>query len=153
MGGYNSNHKNKLDTINENLLKGYNNDISTYIVDNVNNSLEPLKFEINKLKEENQKIKIEIKFLREKYDKLDFEINKIQNNHGKEIFSLNESFSLIQKDTITLINNQKIISEVLQKISEGEESSYNQNINYSQNNNILKQNMASFYNSVNNNIL
>ena len=65
MGGYNSKQKNKLDIINQGLLKGYNNDdtieISNYIIENINNSLEPLKFEINKLKDDNQKIKIEIK--------------------------------------------------------------------------------------------
>jgi hypothetical protein len=96
------------------------------------------------LKEDNQKIKVEIKFIKEKIDKLDYEINKIQNNHGKEIFTLNEAFSLIQKDTVTLINNQKIISEVLQKISEE-----NQNQNQNQNNSLIKQNISSFYNSVN----
>jgi predicted nuclease with TOPRIM domain len=75
MGGYNSKQKNKLDIINENLLKGYNNDsnnaISNYIIETINNSLDPLKFEINKLKDDNQKIKIELKFLREKYEKLE----------------------------------------------------------------------------------
>jgi FtsZ-binding cell division protein ZapB len=147
MGGYNSKNKNT-DLIYEKLLKnnniGASNDLASYIESSINNSLDPLKYEINKLKEDNQKIKVEIKFIKEKIDKLDYEINKIQNNHGKEIFTLNEAFSLIQKDTVTLINNQKIISEVLQKISEE-----NQNQNQNQNNSLIKQNISSFYNSVN----
>ncbi len=147
MGGYNSKNKN-IDLIYEKLLKNNNigdsNDLSVYIESSINNSIEPLKFEINKLKEDNQKIKVEIKFIKEKIDKLDYEINKIQNNHGKEIFTLNEAFSLIQKDTITLINNQKIISEVLQKLSEE-----NDNQNQNQNNSLIKQNISSFYNSIN----
>jgi len=58
---------------------------------------------------------VEIKFLHDKNKKFENEINKIQNNYGKEIFTLTEGYSSLQKDIGTLLNNQKIISDVLQK--------------------------------------
>ena len=146
----NSNNQQLLDDYNHNYNNhnhnhNYNNDNQINI--NNNNILEPLRFEITKLKEDNQKIKVELKSLRDKNEKLETEINKIQTNHGKEIFALNEAFSSLQKDTVTLINNQKIISEVLHKLSED-----NDRKGYPINNNqtsLIRNNIEnSFYNSV-----
>ena len=122
MGGIFSSNKNKnkimsFDSLNENLVSNYNNSNNNNNNNNINiNSyIEPLIFEINKLKEENQKMLVEIKFLHDKNKKFENEINKIQNNYGKEIFTLTEGYSSLQKDIGTLLNNQKIISDVLQK--------------------------------------
>lgn len=117
MGSVFSSNKNKnkimsFDSLNENLVSNYNGE---YSKNNINNFIEPLIFEINKLKEENQKMLVEIKFLHDKNKKFENEINKIQNNYGKEIFTLTEGYSSLQKDIGTLLNNQKIISDVLQK--------------------------------------
>ncbi len=79
--------------------------------------MEYIKNQILKTKDDNQKLKIEIKSLYEKISKLETEVNKIQTNHGNEIYNLNQNVSSIQKDIITLLNNQKIISEVLQNNS------------------------------------
>jgi metal-responsive CopG/Arc/MetJ family transcriptional regulator len=117
MGGLFSSNKNKimsLDSLNENLVSSYSNGNGNI---NINNLIEPLIFEINKLKEDNQKIIVDIKFLYDKNKKLENEINKMQHNYGKEIFTLNEGYSSLQKDIETLLNNQKIISDVLQKNS------------------------------------
>ena len=84
---------------------------------NLNVQLEAIKFQLNKFKDENQKLKVEIKSLYEKTSKMESDINKIQNNHGNEIYALNQNVSSIQKDIVTLMNNQKIISEVLQNNS------------------------------------
>jgi predicted nucleic acid-binding Zn-ribbon protein len=84
---------------------------------NLNVQLEAIKFQVNKFKDENQKLKVEIKSLYEKTSKMESDINKIQNNHGNEIYSLNQNISSVQKDIVTLMNNQKIISEVLQNNS------------------------------------
>jgi hypothetical protein len=113
MGNLFSSNKNKLislDSLNENLVSNYNHG-------NINNGnlIEPLIFEINKLKDDNKKIMVDVKFLYDKNKKLENEINKIQNNYGKEIFTLTEGYSSLQKDIETLLNNQKIISDVLQK--------------------------------------
>ena len=138
---YNKNNE----SCNKKLLDYYdhNNDNSDdNNVINIKTLIETLKFEVIKLKEDNQKIKVEVKSLRDKNERIESEISKIQNNHGKEIFALNEAFSSLQKDTITLINNQKIISEVLHKISD--DNNYNQS-------SIINHNIGnSFYNSINN---
>jgi predicted nucleic acid-binding Zn-ribbon protein len=84
---------------------------------NLNVQLEAIKFQVNKFKDENQKLKVEIKSLYEKTSKMESDINKIQNNHGNEIYALNQNISSVQKDIVTLMNNQKIISEVLQNNS------------------------------------
>jgi predicted nucleic acid-binding Zn-ribbon protein len=84
---------------------------------NLSVQLEAIKFQLNKFKEENQKLKVEIKSIYEKTSKMETDINKIQNNHGNEIYALNQNVSSIQKDIVTLMNNQKIISEVLQNNS------------------------------------
>ena len=84
---------------------------------NLNVQLEAIKFQLNKFKDENQKLKVEIKSLYEKNSKMESDINKIQNNHGNEIYALNQNISSVQKDIVTLMNNQKIISEVLQNNS------------------------------------
>jgi predicted nucleic acid-binding Zn-ribbon protein len=84
---------------------------------NLNVQLEAIKFQLNKFKEENQKLKVEIKSLYEKTSKMESDINKIQNNHGNEIYALNQNVLSVQKDIVTLMNNQKIISEVLQNNS------------------------------------
>ena len=111
----NKRRKNYGDGFDEHLLNDeYNN--STYN-SNVNTLIEPLKFEINKLKDENNKLKVEIRSLRDKNDKLDVDISKIQNNYGKEIYGLNQYFSSLQKDVVTLLNNQKIIYEIMQNNS------------------------------------
>ena len=120
MGNLFSSNKNKimsLDSLNENLVSIYNNGNGNGNNININNLIEPLIFEINKLKEDNQKIMVDIKFLYDKNKKLENEINKMQHNYGKEIFTLNEGYSSLQKDIETLLNNQKIISDVLQKNS------------------------------------
>ena len=123
MGGIFSSNKNKIisfDSLNENLVSNYNEEYNSGSNSknkiNINSYIEPLIFEINKLKEDNQKMLVEIKFLHDKNKKFENEINKIQNNYGKEIFTLTEGYSLLQKDIETLLNNQKIISDVLQKI-------------------------------------
>ena len=122
MGGIFSSNKNKimsLDSLNENLVSNYNEEYNSSSKKkiNINSYIEPLIFEINKLKEDNQKMLVEIKFLHDKNKKFENEINKIQNNYGKEIFTLTEGYSSLQKDIGTLLNNQKIISDVLQKNS------------------------------------
>ena len=125
MGGIFSSNKNKIisfDSLNENLVSNYNEEYNSGSNSNsknkinINSYIEPLIFEINKLKEDNQKMLVEIKFLHDKNKKFENEINKIQNNYGKEIFTLTEGYSSLQKDIGTLLNNQKIISDVLQKI-------------------------------------
>ena len=121
MGGIFSSNKNKImsfDSLNENLVSNYNEEYNSSSKNkiNINSYIEPLIFEINKLKEDNQKMLVEIKFLHDKNKKFENEINKIQNNYGKEIFTLTEGYSSLQKDIGTLLNNQKIISDVLQKI-------------------------------------
>lgn len=122
MGGIFSSNKNKIisfDSLNENLVSNYNEEYNSGSNSknkiNINSYIEPLIFEINKLKEDNQKMLVEIKFLHDKNKKFENEINKIQNNYGKEIFTLTEGYSSLQKDIGTLLNNQKIISDVLQK--------------------------------------
>jgi predicted nucleic acid-binding Zn-ribbon protein len=95
-------------------------DYNSGITNNSSNlkvQFESIKFQINNLKEENQKLKVEIKSLHEKTSKMESDINKIQNNHGNEIYALNQNVSSVQKDIVTLMNNQKIISEVLQNNS------------------------------------
>jgi FtsZ-binding cell division protein ZapB len=113
MGHYfSSNKKNHYDSIDEKLLgEEYNQSIYKGV--NINTIIEPLKFEINKLKEDNNKFKVEIKSLRDINEKIDEDITKIQNNYGKELYNLNQYYSSLQKDVVTLLNNQKIISEVL----------------------------------------
>ena len=86
-------------------------------IGNLSVQLEAIKFQLNKFKDENQKLKVEIKSLYEKNSKMESDINKIQNNHGNEIYALNQNISSVQKDIVTLMNNQKIISEVLQNNS------------------------------------
>jgi hypothetical protein len=81
------------------------------------NFIDPLKFEINKIKDNNQKLFVEIKSLHDKIDRLELDINKIQTNHGKEIYGLNQGLTSIQQDVDTLLNNQRIFSEVLQNNS------------------------------------
>jgi len=110
---FSSNKKNQYGNNDERLLgEEYNQSI--YNGASISSIIEPLKFEINKLKDDNNKFKVEIKSLRDKTDKLDEDITKIQNNYGKEIYNLNQYYSSLQKDVVTLLNNQKIISEVLQ---------------------------------------
>jgi hypothetical protein len=110
---FSSNKKNQYSNNDERLLgEEYNQSI--YNGASISSIIEPLKFEINKLKDDNNKFKVEIKSLRDKTDKLDEDITKIQNNYGKEIYNLNQYYSSLQKDVVTLLNNQKIISEVLQ---------------------------------------
>jgi FtsZ-binding cell division protein ZapB len=104
------------DIYDEHLLNDeYNN--SVYNNSNIGTLIEPLKFEINKLKDENNKLKVEIRSLRDKNENLDADIFKIQNNYGKEIYGLNQYYSSLQKDVVTLLNNQKIISEIIQNNS------------------------------------
>ena len=136
MGGLFSSFKLKNSNSNSNevLLKEYSN--SPYL-DNQNNlnlnnqikQIDILKYELNKLKEENKKYSVEIIALYDKNTRLESELNKIQNNYGKEIFSLNEMYSSIHKDTLTLLNNQKIISDVLNKLTNQESSIQTENYN------------------------
>ncbi len=110
MGGkYSKSNDNE---INQLLLDKYYN-----INSNTNANLESLIYEINNLKEEHKKLIIELKNNSEKNYKLEQEINKIQHNYGQEIYKLNEHIYTLQIDSQTLLNNQKIISEVLQNIS------------------------------------
>jgi hypothetical protein len=107
-----------------------------------NSNLEPVIYEINNLKEEYKKLIIELKNTSEKNYKLEQEINKIQNNYGQEIYKLNEHIYTLQIDSQTLLNNQKIISEVLQNISSNnislEQSKYKNPI--TANNSLYKNN-------------
>ena len=108
MGIRYSKSNNNNENINELLLaKDYNS----------NYNLESIIYEINNLKEEHKKLIIELKNNSEKNYKLEQEINKIQNNYGQELYKLNEHIYTLQIDSQTLLNNQKIISEVLQNIS------------------------------------
>ncbi len=110
MGGkYSKSNDNE---INQLLLDKYYN-----INSNTNANLDSLIYEINNLKEEHKKLIIELKNNSEKNYKLEQEINKIQHNYGQEIYKLNEHIYTLQIDSQTLLNNQKIISEVLQNIS------------------------------------
>ena len=103
---------NNNENMNELLLaKDYNSSSSS------NYNLESIIYEINNLKEEHKKLIIELKNTSEKNYKLEQEINKIQNNYGQELYKLNEHIYTLQIDSQTLLNNQKIISEVLQNIS------------------------------------
>ena len=105
-----NNNNNNNENINELLLaRDYNSSSSS--------NLEPIIYEINNLKEEHKKLLIELKNSSEKNYKLEQEINKIQHNYGQEIYKLNEHIYTLQIDSQTLLNNQKIISEVLQNIS------------------------------------
>lgn len=107
------NSKIKNENINELLLaRDYNSSSSSN-----NEYLQPIIYEVNYLKEENKKLRIEFKNITEKNYKLDEEINKIHHNYGQEIYKLNENIYTLQIDSQTLLNNQKIISEVLQNIS------------------------------------
>lgn len=126
---YSKSNNNNNENINELLLtKDYNS----------NSNLEPIIYEINNLKEEHKKLLIELKNASDKNYKLEQELNKIQHNYGQEIYKLNEHIYTLQIDSQTLLNNQKIISEVLQNISSNnislEQSKYkntpNQSINF-----------------------
>jgi len=128
---------NKNENMNELLLtKDYNYSSSS------NSNLDSLIYEINNLKEEHKKLIIELKNNSEKNYKLEQEINKIQNNYGQEIYKLNEHIYTLQIDSQTLLNNQKIISEVLQNISSNnislEQSKYKNPI--TANNSLYKNN-------------
>jgi hypothetical protein len=128
---------NNNENMNELLLaKDYNSSSSS------NYNLESIIYEINNLKEEHKKLIIELKNSSEKNYKLEQEINKIQNNYGQEIYKLNEHICTLQIDSQTLLNNQKIISEVLQNISSNnislEQSKYKNPI--TANNSLYKNN-------------
>jgi len=122
---YSKSNNNNNENINELLLtKDYNSNRNEY--------LEPIIYEINNLKEEHKKLLIELKNASDKNYKLEQELNKIQHNYGQEIYKLNEHIYTLQIDSQTLLNNQKIISEVLQNISSNnislEESKYKNTI-------------------------
>jgi len=126
---------NNNENMNELLLAKDYNSSSNY-------NLESIIYEINNLKEEHKKLIIELKNSSEKNYKLEQEINKIQNNYGQEIYKLNEHICTLQIDSQTLLNNQKIISEVLQNISSNnislEQSKYKNPI--TANNSLYKNN-------------
>ena len=73
-----------------------------------------LRKEFLDMKEEHRKMIFEINHLKEKNQKLEAEVNKIQTNYGQEIFNLLEYCSVLQKDIENMMNNQRIISEFLQ---------------------------------------
>ena len=113
----------------ERLLYDEDSNSNTNSNSNSGAQIEYIKNQIIKMKDDNQKLKVEIKSLYEKNLKLETEINKIQTNHGNEIYNLNQNVSSIQKDIVTLMNNQKIISEVLQNNSTYNYNSINTNNN------------------------
>jgi len=70
--------------------------------------------EVMNMKDEQARMIAEINHLKEKNKKIETELNKIQTNYGQEIFNLLEYCSVLQKDIENIMNNQRIISEVLQ---------------------------------------
>lgn len=114
MGNSNSNEKH---TYNELLLNNHlytNTNTSGYNQKNKINETNDLMKEIRNMKGEQARMISEINHLKEKNQKLEEDINKIQTNYGHEIFNLLEYCSVLQKDIENIMNNQRIISEVLQ---------------------------------------
>jgi predicted nucleic acid-binding Zn-ribbon protein len=109
MGNSNSNEKR---SYNEFLLNNhlYTNS-SGY---NGKNEKNDLMKEVMNMKDEQARMIAEINHLKEKNKKIETELTKIQTNYGQEIFNLLEYCSVLQKDIENIMNNQRIISEVLQ---------------------------------------
>jgi hypothetical protein len=99
-------HSNEKHTYNELLL---NNNLydKNYINDD-------LMKEVMNMKDEQARMIAEINHLKEKNQKIEKDLTKIQTNYGQEIFNLLEYCSVLQKDIENIMNNQRIISEVLQ---------------------------------------
>ncbi len=99
-------HSNEKHTYNELLL-----DNNLYAKNCINDDLIT---EVMNMKDEQARMIAEINNLKEKNKKIETELNKIQTNYGQEIFNLLEYCSVLQKDIENIMNNQRIISEVLQ---------------------------------------
>jgi len=70
----------------------------------------------DKFRDEIDRLKVELSHCRSENRSLKTDLQKIQTNYGKEIFTLGESCSSLGHDTNTLMKNQEIIQELLQKI-------------------------------------
>ena len=134
-----------------NLLDDYDDSISDLNVIQLNSSELNTFEDINKFQKQ---LLINLSTLQNKIAKLDVtveqRIEESRKSTNSKIYTINEQINLIHKDLKSLVNNDKILLDNVQKIiSQNDDLDDNNNIN---NNSIIESKNYNFENSIRNSI-